>query len=291
MPIMEEERLQKILARAGFGSRRSCETMIEGGRVTVDGKIATLGDKADPETQRIAVDGIPIPKPQPSIYILLHKPRGVITTTDDPQGRRTVLDLIEIPELHRGKGRGREMRLYPVGRLDSDSEGLLLLTNDGPLTQHLTHPKYGHSRTYRVLVEGEPAEGEIERWRKGINLDGRPARFDRVVVEDRQREQTWLRVTVHEGRNHLVRRMVAALGYKAKRLIRTSMGSLQLGDLPRGKWRYLSDNELRTLRREAQLSPTSESRPPRFSKTRDNPKRRRRSSGRGRGPRSRSKRR
>jgi pseudouridine synthase len=284
---METDRLQKILARAGFGSRRACETIIEEGRVTVDGKVATLGDQADPDTQRITVDGIPIPKPQPRIYIMLHKPRGFITTTSDPQGRRTVLDLVDIPELRRSQGRGREMRLYPVGRLDADSEGLLLLTNDGALTQHLTHPKYGHSRTYRVLVEGEPTEDAIERWRKGVNLDGRPARFDRVVIEERQREQTWLQVTVHEGRNHLVRRMAAALGYGVKRLIRISMGPLQLGDLQRGKWRYLGDQELQALRREAQLAPTSRSKTPRFSKRYGKLKGRQRSGGRNRSRRSR----
>ncbi len=275
---MELERLQKILARAGFGSRRACETMIEQGRVMVDGKLATLGEKADPTTQRITVDGTPIPKPQPFVYIILNKPRGVITTTADPQGRTTVLDLVDVPELRRG----HEMRLYPVGRLDADSEGLLLLTNDGPLTQRLTHPRYGHSRTYRVLVDGEPTEATIERWRKGINLDGRRTRFDKVVVEVRQREQTWLLITVHEGRKHLVRRLVAALGHSTKRLIRVSMGPLQLGDLPRRKWRYLSDGELRVLRKEAQMPPTTGTKVPRYSKSAADRKR-----DRGRGSRSR----
>jgi pseudouridine synthase len=249
---METERLQKILARAGYGSRRACEQIIGRGRVTVDGKIVSLGEKADPETQEIRVDGIPIPKPQPRLYLVVNKPRGVIATTDDPRGRRTVLDLVRIPQTKRGS----DMRLYPVGRLDADSEGLLLLTNDGPLTQRLTHPKYGHRRVYRVLVEGEPTEGTLERWRKGITLDGRATRFDRVVAEAHQREQTWLRVTVHEGRNHMVRRMVTALGHSAKRLIRTEMGILQLGDLQRGKWRFLSATEVRALRREAQLPAT-----------------------------------
>ncbi len=256
MGSMETERLQKILARAGYGSRRACERIIDRGRVTVDGKIVSLGDKADPETQEIRVDGIPIPKPQPRLYVVVNKPRGVISTTNDPSGRRTVLDLVRIPQTKRGS----DMRLYPVGRLDADSEGLLLLTNDGPLTQRLTHPKYGHRRVYRVLVEGEPTEETLERWRKGITLDGRATRFDRVVAEAHQREQTWLRVTIHEGRNHMVRRMVTALGHSAKRLIRTEMGTLQLGDLQRGKWRFLSATEARALRREAQLPATGKTR-------------------------------
>lgn len=252
MVSMETERLQKILARAGYGSRRACEQIIDRGRVTVDGKTASLGDKADPEAQQIRVDGVPIPKPEPRLYIVVNKPRGVITTTSDPRGRRTVLDLVQVPQT---KG-GSDMRLYPVGRLDADSEGLLLLTNDGPLTQRLTHPKYGHLRVYRVLVEGEPTEETLDRWRKGITLEGLSTRFDKVVVEARQREQTWMRVTVHEGRNHMVRRMVAALGHSAKRLIRTEMGTLQLGDLQWGKWRFLSVTEVRALRREAQLPAT-----------------------------------
>jgi len=245
---MEPERLQKIMARAGHGSRRACERIIEEGRVTVDGKIASLGDKADPESQTIRVDGAPIPRPQPRAYILVNKPRGVITTTSDPQGRRTVLDLVDTPQ-----NKGRDTRLYPVGRLDVDSEGLVLLTNDGPLTQHLTHPKFGHARVYRVLVDGEPTEETLDRWRRGLTLDGRMTRFDKVTVDGRRREQTWLRVTVHEGRKHLVRRMVIALGHPAVRLVRTQMGPLQLGDLARGKWRYLTAAEVRSLRRDADL--------------------------------------
>jgi pseudouridine synthase len=242
----KKDRLQKILARAGYGSRRACERMIEAGRVTVDGRLASLGDQADPMSQRIEVDGVAIPDPQPRVYIKVYKPRGYITTTQDPQGRKTVLDLITLPRSQRGG----TVRLYPVGRLDADSEGLLLLTNDGPLTQRLTHPKYEHPRVYRVLVEGIPDAETLERWQKGITLDGRPSRFDEVVVERQRTDDVWLRVTIHEGRKHLVRRIVAALGHPAKRLIRVAMGALQLGELRVGQWRYLTEAEVNALTQE-----------------------------------------
>lgn len=237
------ERLQKILANAGYGSRRACEAMIEGGRIAVDGRIAQLGDKADPATQRITLDGEPIRRPQGHTYVALYKPRGYITTTSDPEGRRTIMDLIPLPQ-----------RLYPVGRLDADSEGLVLLTDDGELTERLTHPRYGHARVYRVLVTGEPTEETIERWRRGITLDDRKANFSQVQVERQERGETWLRVTVHEGRKHLVRRIVAALGHPAQRLIRVEMGTLKLGDLTTGRWRYLSTGEVNALRKEAGLA-------------------------------------
>lgn len=156
------------------------------------------------------------------------------------------MDLVPTPQ----SGRGGDVRLYPVGRLDFDSEGLLLLTNDGSVTQRLTHPSYGHDRVYRVLVKGEPDAATLERWQRGITLDGRPSRFDKVVVESRDKGETWLRVTIHEGRNHLVRRIVAALGHPAERLIRVEMGPLKLGGLAPGKWRYLTEGEVRSLKRE-----------------------------------------
>ena len=242
---MEKERLQKILARAGYGSRRACEKIIENGRVTLDGKIAQLGDKADFESQRITVDGITISKPQAYVYIILHKPRGYITTTSDPQGRRTVLDLVNLPQTR--SPRSKQIRLYPVGRLDADSEGLLLLTNDGPLTQKLTHPSYEHPRIYRVLLDEEPSSKTLERWKNGITLDGKRTRFSSVLFDGQSRGKTWLRVTIHEGRNHLVRRMVAALGHPALRLVRIQMGPLQLNDLGLGQWRHLSKGEVRAL--------------------------------------------
>lgn len=239
------ERLQKILAGAGYGSRRACEQMIAEGRVTVNGRIAQVGDKADPTKQRITLDGVPIRRAQPHTYVIIYKPRGYITTTDDPEGRRTIMDLIPLTQ-----------RLYPVGRLDTDSEGLVLLTDDGELTERLTHPRYGHARVYRVLVMGEPTEETLERWRRGVTLDGRKSNFSQMQVEHQERGQTWLRVTIHEGRKHLVRRIVAALGHPAERLIRVEMGSLQLGDLTAGHWRHLREGEVNALRKEAGLTRT-----------------------------------
>lgn len=242
MPGMEEsERLQKILAQAGYGSRRACEGLIEEGRVTVDGEVAQLGDKADPTTQRIAIDGVSLRRAAVKhTYVMLHKPEGVLTTTSDPHGRKTVLDLVPL-----------ETRVYPVGRLDYESEGLVLLTDDGKITQELTHPSYRHTRVYRALVKGEPTAETLDRWQRGITLEGRAARFDEVVVEKQERGQAWLRVTVHEGRNHLVRRIVAALGHPVMRLIRIAMGPLSLGNLASGKWRYLTDGEISALTGEA----------------------------------------
>jgi pseudouridine synthase len=243
---MEIERIQKILARAGYGSRRACETIIKEGRVAVDGTTAQLGDKADATTQRISVDGVSISKPQDYVYILLHKPRGYITTTSDPQGRHTVMELItRSPNMNTKPPR---VRLYPVGRLDADSEGLLLLTNDGVLTQKLTHPRYQHPRVYRVQLREMPDKKTIERWQQGLTLDGKLTRFSSVMLDGQSRGKTWIRVTVHEGRKHLVRRMVAALGHPALRLIRIQMGPLELRNLPSGQWRYLSKGEVHALR-------------------------------------------
>ena len=266
------ERLQKILAAAGYGSRRACERMIEDGRVAVDGHIVKLGDKADPATQRITLDGEPIRQPKAHTYVALYKPRGYITTTSDPEGRRTVMDLIPLTQ-----------RLYPVGRLDADSEGLLLLTDDGELTERLTHPRYGHARVYRVLVSGEPNAETIERWQRGVTLDDRKASFSQVQVEHQEHGQTWLRVTVHEGRKHLVRRVVAALGHPVQRLIRVEMGSLKLGDLPTGRWRYLSTGEVNALRKDAGLTrsePTSNRKPRgRYDRSRKETSRQRKPAG------------
>lgn len=234
---MEKQRLQKILAHGGYGSRRSCEEFIAEGRVAVDGKVATLGDKADPTQQEITLDNRPIRKPPPKhIYVMLHKPRAVISTVSDPHGRRTVRDLIAISG-----------RIYPVGRLDVKSEGLILLTNDGQLTQQLTHPKYEHPRVYRVLVSGTPTAQTLDKWRTGIVLSGKRVRCDAIKVEQYRRGRTWLRITVHEGHKHLVRRLVAALGHPTQRLIRVQMGPIRLGNLKPGEWRHLRQREVESL--------------------------------------------
>ncbi len=241
------ERLQKILARAGYGSRRACEEIIAQGRVTVDGQIAKLGDKADPRRQEIRVDGLPLRgEAEPLTYVALYKPRGVISTVHDPQGRPTVRDYIPLPQ-----------RLYPVGRLDADSEGLILMTNDGEITQRLTHPRYRHARVYRVLVRGVPSAATLRRWERGIRLEDGPARFDRVRIESQEKDRAWLRVSIHEGRKHLVRRVVAALGHPAIRLIRVEMGPIKLGNLAPGKWRHLGESEVNALRATLRRAPAS----------------------------------
>lgn len=262
---METERLQKILARAGYGSRRACEEIIEQGRVTVDGRVAKLGDGADPTAQRITVDGVPIRMPQAYTYIAVHKPRGVISTVSDPEGRRTVRDMVPVAG-----------HLYPVGRLDADSEGLILLTDDGELTQRLTHPRYEHTRVYRVHVHGRPTADELERWQRGIVLDGHKTRFDNVKTEpgDADRDTTWLVISIHEGRKHLVRRACAALGHPVIRLIRIAMGPVQLGNLPLGNWRYLTPTEVRILQKEVK-SPSDRpvALPPKtYAKDKDKPR-------------------
>ncbi|MGQ9802893.1 MAG: pseudouridine synthase [Anaerolineae bacterium] len=244
-----EERLQKILARAGFGARRACEVLIRQGRVTVNGEVARLGQKADPQRDRIEVDHRPIRFPRPFTYIALHKPPGVLSDEGDGSGRRpTVLDLVKHPA-----------RLFPVGRLDLRSEGLVLLTDDGDLALHLTHPRFGHEKEYHVLVEGRPTEETLEKWRRGVELDGKATAPAKVAVlrteTEGTRERTWLRVILREGRKRQIRRTAALLGHPVVRLIRVRIGPVRLGDLPPGKWRYLSPAEIRALRRRSQLPP------------------------------------
>ncbi len=239
---MATERLQKLLARAGYGSRRACEDLIRQGRVSVDGRIARLGDSADPATQVITVDNKKLKLPAAYTYVMLNKPRGVVATLSDPEGRRTVRDLIPLPQ-----------RIFPVGRLDVDSEGLLLLTDDGDLTQRLTHPRYEHPRIYRALVTGRPTPEDIARWKRGIELEGHFTRCDNVKLDAETPDGSWLTIVVHEGRYHLVRRLTEALGYPTRRLIRVGMGGLRLGDLPPGQWRYLTEEEIRELEHQTGL--------------------------------------
>lgn len=233
MEERREERLQKILARAGLGSRRACEELIRQGRVAVNGQAAQLGQKADPKRDCIVVDGKPI-QPGRRTYIVLHKPPGVVSTTRDPQGRPTVLDLVP---------RVPNVRLWPVGRLDLDSEGLILLTNDGRLAHLLTHPRHEQTKEYRVCVEGYPDGTALEQWRQGVLLDNRRTAPAQVELVSREKTCTWLRVVLREGRKREIRRVAAMLGYPVHRLIRVRIGPVRLGDLKPKEWRYLTDDE------------------------------------------------
>ncbi len=230
------ERLQKILARRCACSRRAAETMIADGRVTCNGVPAALGDCADGDIDVIAVDGKPIPSVEPYVYIMLNKPRGYVTTLSDEKGRKTVAELV----------RGCGTRVYPVGRLDMDSEGLLLLTNDGAFANQLTHPRHEVKKTYHVWVEGFHG-GALALLSRRITLDGYTIRRPEVRLLRQEGERTVLSVTIHEGRNRQVRRMCAMAGLTVRRLKRVREGTLTLGDLPLGSFRYLTEAEIRSL--------------------------------------------
>ena len=231
-------RLQKILAQAGYGSRRSCEDLIRQGRVKVNGVLADLGSQADPSLDSISVDGKSISDTELPRYILLHKPPGVISTVEAPDPRPTVRSFIDLPG-----------RLYPVGRLDVNSEGLILMTNDGELTNHLTHPRYEHEKEYRLLVRELPTETQINAWRKGLILDdGTLTRPAQVWIEHKDSNGTWLGVILREGKKRQLRRMADISGLKVKRLIRIRLGSLVLGELLPGEWRDLDQQEIQALR-------------------------------------------
>jgi len=233
-----EERLQKILARADYGSRRACEELIRQGRAAVNGQVARLGQRADPDNDRITVDGKPVLAGISHVYIALHKPRGVLSDEGDGSGRlSTARDLVPI-----------QGRLYPVGRLDLRSEGLILLTNDGDLTYRLTHPSFGHEKEYRALVEGLPSEATLKKWRRGVFLDGQRTATAEVSVVERKKGNTWLRVVLREGRKRQIRRVAAMLGHPVQRLIRVRIGPLRLGGMKPGQWRRLSDTEVKALK-------------------------------------------
>ncbi len=239
-----EERLQKILSRAGIASRRTAETLIAQGRVSVNGAtVATLGSKADPARDDIRVDGRRLPAAERKRYILLNKPVGVVTTRSDPQRRATVMDLIA----------GVREYVYPVGRLDYDTEGLLLLTNDGDLAAALTHPRHEVPRTYEARVAGVPDERALQTLRTGVPLDGvRTSPADVVLVNEGRRDGAGvLRLTIREGRNRQVRRMCEAVGHPVQSLQRTRIGSLADRRLKVGQWRDLSVDEVKALRRAA----------------------------------------
>ena len=238
-----EERLQKILSRHGVASRREAEEMILSGRVTVNGAEARLGMKADEDLDEILVDGDPLAQTEQRVYIMLNKPRGCLCTRKDEKGRKTVLDYLS----------GCSARVWPVGRLDLNSEGLLLLTDDGELTNALTHPSHGVEKVYTVRVAGEDIPSAIKQLKGTLELEDGPARAKAVRLMKDDGERAILEITVTEGRKHLVRNMCAAAGLEVKRLIRISEGGLTLGDLRTGCWRYLEAGELRELKRAAGL--------------------------------------
>jgi 23S rRNA pseudouridine2605 synthase len=236
----EGERLQKVLAQAGLGSRRRCEELIERGRVRVNGEVAVLGRRVDPDVDVVEVDGAQIGVRPGLVHLLLNKPTGVITTAEDTHGRPTVVDLVPA-----------EPRVFPVGRLDADSEGLLLLTNDGDLAHRLTHPSFGVPKEYLVEVEGVPSRGALRRLRQGVELDDGITQPAKVAVLG----DGVVRITIHEGRNRQVRRMCDAVGHPVRRLVRTRIGPLADRDLPPGEWRALSQDEVLALERAAVARP------------------------------------
>jgi 23S rRNA pseudouridine2605 synthase len=230
----EGERLQKVLAALGWGSRRVCEDLIADERVTVNGEVAVLGRRVDTLVDVIAVDGVSIGARPDLVYYLVNKPRGVISTAHDPQGRSTVVDMVP-----------QSPRVFPVGRLDSETEGLLLLTNDGDLTHFLTHPSKGVEKEYLVQLRGNPrlAEGQLKKLREGVELDDGPTAPAKVS----QRSDMTLSITIHEGRNRQVRRMCEAVGHEVERLVRTRIGPINDSKLRPGAWRELSLAERKAL--------------------------------------------
>jgi len=236
-----EERLQKILAQAGHGSRRSCEQFIEAGRVRVNGQVAKLGQKADIARDKITLDGKPVAVNTEYVYVALHKPRNVLSTVAAEPGdnRQTVRDLVDLSD-----------RVYPVGRLDFDSEGLILMTNDGEMANRLTHPRYGHEKEYRVLVARRPDDKQLDAWARGVVLeDGHRTAPAQVRFESTAGKGAWVRVIMGEGRKRQIREIGFLLGLPVVRILRVRIGSLQLGNLKPRQWRYLTTQEIADLRK------------------------------------------
>jgi pseudouridine synthase len=253
------------MARANYGSRRACEAIILEGRVKINGRVAKLGDKADPAVDRVEVDGRPLSAvgdnapAETLIYIALNKPRGVISSLGDEleEGRTTVRDLVQIDAAN---------HIYPVGRLDKPSEGLVLMTNDGALAHRLTHPRYGHEKVYDVTVEGQISDQALDQWRRGVILDDRITAPAPIEVVERGNDATRLRVVLREGRKRQIRRIAAALGHPVRQLIRERIGPLSLGDLGPGQWRYLTRAEIDQLKRSAAEDPVAGRNQPRDGK-------------------------
>lgn len=237
-------RLQKVLAAAGLGSRRACEELIEAGRVTVNGRRARLGLRIDPEQDVVVVDGARIPTASGLTYLALHKPRGVLSAMSDDRGRACVGDLVA----------DVSAPLHHVGRLDAESEGLLLLTNDGDLSHRLTHPSFGVTKTYLAEVEGTAGRGLERALKAGVTLEDGPVKADSARVLEAVGGRSVVELSLHEGRKHVVRRMLAELGFPVTRLIRTAVGPIRLGDLKAGKRRYLQPQEIQSLYRDVDMS-------------------------------------
>ncbi|MFZ5597677.1 MAG: pseudouridine synthase [Bacillota bacterium] len=232
------ERLHKFMSRHGVASRRACEEIIAGGRVKVNGKtVSTPGVLVEPGRDRVSVDGRLLKEPEKKIYIMINKPRGYLSTVRDPGGRKKVTDLLE----------GVSERVYPVGRLDYDSEGLLLLTNDGDFAFRMTHPGYGITKTYRVRVKGVPKERELEILERGVRLEDGVTSPAKVFFIDEREGNALLEISIREGRNRQIRRMMDALGYEVLRLKRIKVGSLALGNLKSGQFRHLTPREVESL--------------------------------------------
>lgn len=236
------ERIQKLMSAAGVASRRQSEKLIRQGRVTVNGEVAELGDRADPAQDEIKVDGRSIGGPEPDVYVMLHKPPGVLSSTASQGGHPTVDELVEVGS-----------RVYPVGRLDLESEGLILLTNDGELTHRLTHPSFEHEKEYKVQFNRPPTEAELQAWRQGPVVPGlgklAPAR-----VRPKPGQPRWLRITLREGKKRQIRETAKYFGMRVERLIRVRIETLELGDLPQGHWRPLEKAEVRVLLRATELA-------------------------------------
>lgn len=238
------QRLQKVLAAAGLGSRRQCEELIATGRVEIDRCVVTeMGTRVDPDKQRIRVDGVPLPTAKLE-YFAVNKPSGVLSTNRDPSGRPRVIDLVP----------SRDTRLFTIGRLDLSSDGLILVTNDGELANRLTHPRYGVAKTYRVTVVGQPAREVLIKLRKGVHLAGGVARVEQIRVKSRRKGTAILEMVLREGMNREIRRIFAQVGHKVLRLTRVAVGPIRLGSLPPGESRRLTREEVKSLQREGAIA-------------------------------------
>ncbi len=231
------QRLQKAMAQAGLGSRRQCEDLIRAGRVMVNGSVAVLGAKVDVAQDDVRIDGERIREAEPLVYLALYKPRGVLSSLRSQGGRPTVREFVPV-----------EQRLYPVGRLDIESEGLVLMMNDGEVAHRLTHPRFGHEKEYRVMLDRKPDQSQLTEWRKGVVLpDGKRALAARVTIEDPQKDSAWIRIVMREGRKRQIRDVAASLGLDVKRLIRIRHGPIRIGALKPGEYRFLSPREIEML--------------------------------------------